>query len=83
MYRYARMEYIVMLLTSFAGAKLTYSHQSTTLTIDWSDVFAIDLIHGHVIYQLYIGTEEAAADYVLGIETAETTFSITSPKLKV
>ena len=51
------------------------------MTISWSKVFEIDLMHGIPLYQVYIGAEEAAADYVIGVETEENNLAFTSSKL--
>ena len=65
----------------FIGNKIGVSLVDTPLTIDWSRVFQAESSETAMMYLLYIGTQEASADYAIGAETMDNTMSITSPKL--
>ena len=60
---------------------MTWYVSGTTLEVDWTDVFEFNNKDMAVKYEIYVGAKEGSAEYGVGIETIESTFSITSPKL--
>ena len=60
------------------GDKLEYSHADNTITISWKRLFS----DSHTLrYEVYIGAQIASSDYVIGLQTTETSVTFTSSKL--
>ena len=70
-----------MIIIIYSGKTLEYHLINQTMTISWSNVFETQTNHGTTLYEVYIGTQQAAADFVLGLETSKTELSFTSQKL--
>ena len=60
-----------------SGHSLEWSLSKTTLSVDWSSIFEED----NLLYLLYIGTSEGATDFIIGLETYDTSLAFTSEKL--
>ena len=57
---------------------MEYSHSGNTMTISWQRVFRdSDTLR----YEVYMGANVASSDYVIGLQTTETSVTFTSSKL--
>ena len=65
------------ILTFVIGEALDWNLHGTTITIHWTDIFKPN----DLLYHIYMGGSEGAADYVIAMETKETSLSFTSHKL--